>query len=545
MRTPTTSNHRLFPLKALLACLLLTLIVGAARAIGAAGAVGAAGTLEKDERSHAAGRRAIRDGEYEKAVKVFLGLVAEDPGDVRARLGAALAYYKLQDYKLTFDQATEVLKLDDKNARAHALSGIALLRSGYIEHAVAELLQALQLNSKEALAWGGLAEIDYYTNRTRESRDKASYAIELDSKEPDYFVTFARAASRLELFTEAADAYERFLRVAPRTDTERRDRIRGLIQFYRQLAGVHLHQLGGPRSATVKFRIGADRRPYMDVRVNGRPATFVIDTGSGFTVISDEAAARLGVAPMARGGTSQGVGGNGKFPIVYGLINTVQLGEEKIESVPCFIRRFHGSSARSDDAKADGFIGLSVLSNFTSGIDYKSQQLSLVREGDEAAATVESDPSITVIPFRTTQNGLISVETQIDGSRSVNAIVDTGASSTVLSSVAVKRLEMVGSIIKGQTVQVVGAAGVTDNVELLFLRTCKIANLSQNNLRALILDFGAINETSGFEQSAILGGDFLRHFKVTIDFNHARLILEPQTPAVTRSQPDQKVASQN
>jgi predicted aspartyl protease/Tfp pilus assembly protein PilF len=533
MRTPTASNHRLFTLKALLACLLLTLIVGAAAA------------AEKDERSLAAGRRAIRDGEYEKAVKVFLGLLAQDPGDVPARLGAALAYYKLQDYKLTFDQATEALKLDDKNARAHALSGIALLRSGYLDHAVAELLQALQLNSKEALAWGGLAEIDYYTNRTKESREKASYAIELDSKEPDYFVTFARAASRLELFNEAADAYERFLRVAPRTDTERRDRIRGLIQFYRQLAGVHLHQLVGPRSANVKFRIGADRRPYMDVRVNGRPATFVIDTGSGFTVISDEAAARLGVAPMARGGTSQGVGGNGKFPIVYGLINTVQLGEEKIESVPCFIRRFHGSSARSDDAKADGFIGLSVLSNFTSGIDYKSQQLSLVREGDDAAAAVESDPSITVIPFRTTQNGLISVETQIDGSRSVNAIVDTGASSTVLSSVAVKRLEMLGSIIKGQTVQVVGAAGVTDNVELLFLRTCKIANLSQNNLRALILDFGAINETSGFEQSAILGGDFLRHFKVTIDFNHARLILEPQTPAVTRSQPDQKVASQN
>jgi predicted aspartyl protease len=507
--------------------------------------VGVAVAVEKDERSQAAGRRAIRDGDYEKAVKIFLDLVKTDPGDIRAHIGAALAYYKLQDYKLTFDQATEALKLDDKNARAHALSGIALLRSGYIDQAAGELLQALRLNSKEALAWGGLAEIDYYTNRTRESREKSLYAIELDSREPDYFVTFARAASRLELFNEAADAYEKFLRVAPRTDTERRDRIRGLIQFYRQLAGVHLHQIVGPRSAVVKFRIGADRRPYMDVRVNGRPATFVIDTGSGFTVISDEAAARLGVVPMARGGTSQGVGGNGKFPIVYGLINSVQLGEEKIESVPCFIRRFHGSSTRSDDAKADGFIGLSVLSNFTSGIDYKTQQLSLLREGDEATASIAGDPSITVIPFRTTQNGLISVETQIDDSRSVNAILDTGASSTVLSSAAVKRLEMLGSIIKGQTVQVVGAAGVTDNVELLFLRTCKIANLSQNNLRALILDFGAINETSGFEQSAILGGDFLRNFKMTIDFNHARLILEPQTPAVTRSQPDQKVASQN
>jgi len=283
----------------------------------------------------------------------------------------------------------------------------------------------------------------------------------------------------------------------------------------------------------------------MDVRVNGRPATFVIDTGSGFTVISDEAAARLGVGQMARGGTSQGVGGNGKFPIVYGLISSIQLGDERISAVPCFIRRFHGSAARSEDAKADGFIGLSVLSNFTAEIDYKSQQLSLMRELDDSSAPPSAKPGTTVIPFRTTQNGLISVETQIDDSRSVNAILDTGASSTVMSSAAVKRLELHGSIIKGQTVQVVGAAGVTDNVELLFLRTCKIANLSQNNLRALILDFGAINETSGFEQSAILGGDFLRHFKVTIDFTRARLILEPQTPAVTKSQPDQKVATQD
>src|SRR5215470_14492424 len=165
MRISSVSNRRVFRQKALFACLLLILITGVA------------GAVEKDERSHAAGNRAIRDGEYQKAVKVFLDLVALDSGDVRAHLGAALAYYKLQDYKLTFEQATEALKLDDKSARAHALSGIALLRSGYLDHAVAELLQALQLNSKEALAWGGLAEIDYYTNRTKESREKASYAI--------------------------------------------------------------------------------------------------------------------------------------------------------------------------------------------------------------------------------------------------------------------------------------------------------------------------------------------------------------------------------
>jgi len=61
-----------------------------------------------------------------------------------------------------------------------------------------------------------------------------------------------------------------------------------------------------------------------------------------------------------------------------------------------------------------------------------------------------------------------------------------------------------------------------------------VANLQQDNLRALILDFNAINETSGFEQSGILGGDFLRHFRVTIDFIRAKVAFQPHTTAITK-----------
>jgi len=53
----------------------------------------------------------------------------------------------------------------------------------------------------------------------------------------------------------------------------------------------------------------------------------------------------------------------------------------------------------------------------------------------------------------------------------------------------------------------------------------------RGSLRALVLDFGAINETSGFEQGGILGGDFLRHYRLTIDFSRAQLALQPHTPA--------------
>ena len=488
---------------------------------------------EAREKIHREARKAIRKGKYERAVELYRDLIDKKGQDLQARLGASFAYLKQQNYDLSFEQATEALKLDINNARAHALAGVALLRSGFVRPAIMELQQSVNLNPKEALAIGGAAEVDYFEGRARESLAKSIYAHRLDPDEPDYIMTYARASSRVEDFKEAADAYELFLEVAPESDKERRDRIRGLIRFYRQLAGLRVHDISGPASTELPFHLGSDRRPYIKLRVNNRDATFVIDTGSGFTVISADAAKRLGVSEISRGGNSQGVGGTGKFEIIYGLIKSLNLSNTKVRQVPCFIRHFHGTENRPAEERADGFIGLSILSHFITELDYKENRMKLNRNFDQPILAASS-PGTTAIPFRTTQNGLISIETEFDKTNLVNVILDSGASSTAISVTAVERLKMRDQIIKGQTANVIGAAGITNNVELLFIRNCRVADLIQSNLRALVLDFGAINETSGFEQSGILGGDFLRHFRVTIDFPRTQVLFQPHTGAVTK-----------
>lgn len=477
-------------------------------------------------------KKKIRAGKYDDALKVYRAMIEADSINVQAQLGASFAHFKMQEYLRCFEIAMEVLKTNPNNARAHALAGVSLLRSGFVRGAVGELQRAIDLDDKEALAYGAAAEIDYYEGRAKESRERSYFAHQLDPEEPDYLVTYARASSRIEEFKEAADAYEIFLEISPPTDTERRDRIRGLIQFYRQLAGLQVHQISGPLVTEVPFQLGSDRRPYVKLKLNGRDATFVIDTGSGFTVISKEAAKKFHVDEIARGGKSQGVGGSGKFHIVYGLIKNFQLGAARVRMVPCFIRPFHSTGDRPADERADGFLGLSVLSRFLTELDYKEARMRLDRS--DRAAPMEPSPGITVIPFRTTQNGLISVETEFDGSAHVNAILDSGASSTVISMAAAKRLNLLDQIIPGQTTSVIGAAGITDNVQVLFIRNCRVADQLQSNLRALVLNFDAINETSGFEQSGILGGDFLRHFRLTIDFNRALVALQPHSPPVTK-----------
>jgi tetratricopeptide (TPR) repeat protein len=480
------------------------------------------GKLNRDARKH------IREGRFEEALGIYRELLEADANDVQARLGASFVHYKLQEYVGSFNQAMEVLKGDVNNAHAHALVGVSLLRSGLVADAVIELQRAINLDGKDALAYGGAAEVDYYEGRPKEARLKSFYAHHLDPDEPDYLITYARASSRVEDFKEAADAYQIYLEVAPINDTERRDRIHGLIQFYRQLSGLQVHQMSGPSITESSFRLGADRRPYIRVKLNGRDALFVIDTGSGFTVISKEAAKRFGVSEIARGGKSQGVGGTGQFPIVYGLIKSIQIGEARVKMIPCFIRPFHGNPERAAEDRADGFIGLSILSHFLTELDYKESRIRLDRSENRTSPT--ATPGGALIPFRTTQNGLISVESEFDGNQHLNVILDSGASSTVISSAAVGRLKLTDQIIKGQTTSVVGAAGVSDNVQLLFLRKCRVAEVQQNNLRALVLDFNAINETSGFEQSGILGGDFLRNFNLTIDFSRSLLALKLHTP---------------
>jgi predicted aspartyl protease/tetratricopeptide (TPR) repeat protein len=478
-------------------------------------------------------RKALRGGKNEKAISLYRELIDKDPQDIQAQVGISLAYFKDQNYLLCFSHAAEAIKLNESNARAHALAGLALLRSGLVRAAVPELQRAIGLDPKDPLAYGGAAEVDYFEGRIKESRSKALYAHRLDPDEPDYVLIYARSSSREEDFKEAADAYEVFLQIAPESDSERRDRIKGLIQFYRQLTGVRVHQLTGANLAEIPFRLGSDRRPYIKVKVNGRDALFVVDTGSGFMVVSKDSAKRLRIPEIARGGKSQGIGGDGKFHIVYGLLDSLQLGGIKLRQIPCFIRAFHGMGERPADERADGFIGLSVLSHFLTELNYKDNRMVLDRAVNRPVPAAVL-PGSTVVPFRTTQNGLISIETEFDGTNPINAILDSGASSTAISLVAVERHKMRDQIIKGQTANVIGAAGVTNNVEMLFIRNCRVADLKQSNMRALVLDFGAINETSGFEQSGILGGDFLRHFRITIDFEHAQVTFNPHSTAVTK-----------
>ena len=177
-----------------------------------------------NEKARNRAQKALRAGDFERAEQLYRELLSKDDHDNEARLGLSHALLKLRRLQDSFDHAARVIAVDPLSARAHALLGSAVLASGDFRLSMEEFRTALALNENEAMAIAGLAMVDYYENRTARCIAGLRRAAEIDGNEPDYVFNLGQAAARSERYKEAADAYERFLVIAPRTDAERRAR---------------------------------------------------------------------------------------------------------------------------------------------------------------------------------------------------------------------------------------------------------------------------------------------------------------------------------
>jgi predicted aspartyl protease len=262
-------------------------------------------------------------------------------------------------------------------------------------------------------------------------------------------------------------------------------------------------------------------RPVLRVRINGRaePLNFILDTGSGITVLSEDTAKRLTIKAITRGGFAKGIGGDGKFEIVYGFLREIGIGDVRVRNVPVYIRKFHNLNH-----KVDGYIGLSLISKFLTTIDYGDLSFTLDRKDSPLMAISENTRSL---PLRLTSSGFLSGSVRLDGlESSVNFIVDTGASISVISE-DLAAIEPVVSAEKGKKMRVIGAAGITDDVQSYVLPRLSFGDQSRSGISAVALDLDLINEASGFEQAGILGGNFLKSYRLTFDFKNARVLFDP------------------
>ena len=498
-----------------------------------------------NEKARNRAQKALRAGDFERAEQLYREVLAKDDQDLEARLGLSQALLKLRRLQDSFDHAARVAARNPLSPRAHALLGSAILAGGDFLLSVEEFRTALALNENEAIAIAGLAMVDYYENRTASCINRLRRAAQIDPDEPDYVFNLGQAAARSERYREAADAYERFLVIAPRTDAERRARIRGLIDFLRYLGQQgSLYNIGGSGRTVLDFE-APDYRPIIKVRINGSKEylRFVLDTGSGMSVLSDETARKLGIKAVARGGLARAVGGGGRFEIVYGYLSSIDIGEIRVMNVPVYIRHFY-----DERNPVDGYLGIAALSRLLTAVDYGTRRMTFVRQPDtkfDLGRIIDAEgkkvepeglatrPGIDV-RVRTTASGFMSGEIFIEGiNKPLNFIIDTGATVTVMSE-KLAAMEEAQAFIQRGRMRVFGAAGIAEDVKMALLPKIAIGTYSRERIDAAILDMEPVNETAGFLQSGILGGNFLRHYRLVFDFERGVVRFEP---LVTKSAP--------
>ena len=466
-------------------------------------------------------RKLDRKSQFDEAEALYRRILDADSHFTDAKLALAYLLAKRHSIREAYSIAFDVAKAEPNNARAFSVLGASLLMAGNFKDARMCFMKSLSLSRKDDLAWAALGMLDFYENRIDDSLANLEEAAYREPDEPDYFFALGQVSARAEKYKESADAYRRFLSIAGVMDADRRSRIKGLIDFLTFLGQrTSLYTTDGSDQTSVPFEL-IGNRPIIKVRINDSdvPLKFVLDTGSGISVISDKTAKKLKIHEVTRGGFAKGIGGDGTFQIVYGFVREFGIGDVRIRNVPVYIRHFHSTSE-----SIDGYIGLSLISKFLTTIDYGNLSFDLSKKDSAIEPSASSELSL---PLRLTSSGFLSGEVKLQGIEDkFNFIVDTGASVSVISD-EIAGLNEVSRYERNEKMRVIGSAGVTEDVPSFTLPKVTFGNNSCESVAAVALDLGMINEASGFQQAGILGGNFLRNYRLTFDFRNSKVIFVP------------------
>ena len=130
------------------------------------------------------------------------------------------------------------------------------------------------------------------------------------------------------------------------------------------------------------------------------------------------------------------------------------------------------------------------------------------------------DSDIT-IPLQK-MGGSFVVQADLNKERSAHLIVDTGASMTVLSTDIAIDLGILGTT--DNELLTVNTAGGSVQVNMNYLSSLTVGTAQAHNVAVAIHDLPDIPE----QIEGLLGMSFLKHFLITLDAEHARLILRPK-----------------
>jgi predicted aspartyl protease len=273
------------------------------------------------------------------------------------------------------------------------------------------------------------------------------------------------------------------------------------------------------KSATVRFRLAGGAQPLIlvPVEVNDHgPFDFILDTGAGTSLLSIELANKLNVAVL---GSKQGQSAGGSVSVSLAKVESFAVGTARLTEVDVGIVDLKQIGA-AVGAKIDGDLGYNFLKSFRISIDYEKCQLRL---DDPRRLDVFNRESQTELPLRLASPAkpLILVEVYANRKGPFQFAIDTGTSTTAITPEVAKQLRIKGSPMGPGT-----TAGAQVAVTAGVLNSFMVGNAKSEDMPIVIADFfAALSEAVGARLDGIVGYNFLRHYKVVIDYPNERFTL--------------------
>ena len=266
--------------------------------------------------------------------------------------------------------------------------------------------------------------------------------------------------------------------------------------------------------AEVGFRLAGAANPLIIVptQVNGRgPYEFILDTGAGMSLLAPRLAAELGIVAT---GSREGRGAAGSVQVAMARADSLAIGGARSGPLPVGITAEVDRIGAAVGHRIDGDIGYDFLKVFRLTLDYQRRVARLAQGPYEVAGGAGS--AHAEVPFRLAGpvKPLVLVEAFVNGRGPHTFVLDTGASATVLSPglAAALRIERVAAE------PMTGAGGMLQ-ATLGRVSSLTVGNAALEDVTVMVADFlDELGVVVGAPLEGILGYNFLRHFRVTLDY---------------------------
>jgi predicted aspartyl protease len=272
-------------------------------------------------------------------------------------------------------------------------------------------------------------------------------------------------------------------------------------------------------SSRVKFRLAGGAQPLilLPVHVNNRgPFDFILDTGAGTSLLSTDLAKQLEVKIL---GSKEGQSAGGKVSVSLAKVDSLAVGESRLDGVDAGVVDL-GHLAKTIGAKIDGDLGYNFLKHFRVKISYRDSEIRL--EDPKRVENLARGAQTEVpIHLAAPAKPLILVDVCLNGGGPFQFAIDTGTSTTAISPKLARQLKVEASPV---------GAGTTGGAPVDFsagtLQSFQLGGAKIDNMAVIVADFfEMLSSAVGVQLDGIVGYNFLRNYKVVIDYPGETLTL--------------------